>query len=90
MSNPQVQGQNQFGEAIILTLLQTPNSLQALANAFPPKAGVTSIPALGTVTIALSTSNTYTDAAVNVAVNAALATIVSKLNAVLAAMKVSS
>lgn len=40
---------------------------------------------LGTTHIALSTSNTYTDAAVNTAVNTALDAVVAKLNAALEA-----
>lgn len=73
---------------------------QALANKLPAKAGVQSISAegaAGAVTIALSTSNTYSDAAVNTAVNTALASVVTELNAaitavnaILAALKVVS
>lgn len=42
---------------------------------------------LGAVTITLSTSNTYSDSAVKTAVDAALATIVNKINAELAALR---
>lgn len=74
---------------------------QNVANKLPAKTGVTAISAIPTpitaITIALSTGDTYTDAAVNAAVNAALATAVSdmqtqltKINAILAAIKVVS
>jgi hypothetical protein len=76
------------------------NTIQAVANKLPAKAGITAISAEAAataITIALSTSNTYSDAAVNSAVNAALVTVVAdinaaitQMNAILAAMKVSS
>lgn len=64
----------------------------------PAKSGITAISSLATpitaVTIALSTSNTYSDSAVNTAVNAALVTVVADMqtqltaiNAMLAALK---
>lgn len=63
----------------------------------PAKSGVTALSAeaaASAITIALSTSNTYTDAAVNSAVNTALGTVVTQLNtlitqanALLAALK---
>lgn len=68
----------------------TGTSTQAVANKLPAKTGVTAISANPAVTIALSTSNTYTDAAVNAAVNAALASVVADINALLAALKVVS
>lgn len=96
--------ENQFGEVsdnYILDGSETAEATQAFSNALPAKAGVTAIAAIPTpitaITIALSTANTYTDAAVNAAVNAALVTVVadlttqlSKINAILAAMKVVS
>ena len=74
-------------------------SIQAVSDKLPAKTGVASVSALATplsaITIALSTSNTYTDAAVNTAVNTALASavadmqlLVTKVNALLAALKV--
>lgn len=79
--------------AAALTTLQVSNKL-------PAKTGVTAIsPAAdpSAQTIGLSTSNTYTDAAVNTAVNTALSslngqltTINQKLSAILAALKVVS
>lgn len=75
-------------------------AVQAVANALPSKAGVTAISAEAAataITIALSTSDTYTDAAVNAAVNGALVTVVAdinaaitQINAILAALKVVS
>lgn len=75
-------------------------AVQAVANALPAKAGVTAISAEAVataITIALSTSDTYTDAAVNSAVNGALVTVVAdinaaiaQINAILAALKVVS
>lgn len=76
-------------------------TIQAFSNKSPAKTGVTSVAALSTplsaITIALSTSDTYSDAAVNNAVNAALVTavadmqlLVTKVNALLAALKVQS
>lgn len=75
-------------------------AVQAVSNALPAKAGVTAISAEAAataITIALSTSNTYSDAAVNSAVNAALVTAVAdinaaitQINAILAALKVVS
>lgn len=73
-------------------------TLQALSTKLPAKAQITAISALATpvspITIALSTSNTYSDAAVNTAVNAALTTAVADLqaqltqmNAILSALK---
>lgn len=47
----------------------------------------TAIPDLGTTHIALSTTNTYTDAAVNAAVNTVLDILVAKINAELAALR---
>lgn len=71
-----------------------------VANALPAKTGVTAITAetaATAITIALSTGDVYTDDAVNTAVNAALVTAVSEINAVitkanaiLAALKVVS
>lgn len=76
------------------------NTTLAVANKLPAKTGVTAISAESAataITIALSTSNTYTDAAVNAAVNAALVTVVADINAaitqmnsILAALKVVS
>ena len=74
---------------------------QAVANKLPSKAGVTAITALATpvtaITITLSTGDTYTDAAVKAAVDAALVTVVADLqsqltqmNTILAQLKVSS
>jgi hypothetical protein len=65
-------------------------ALQTFANDLPPNAAVAAITPLATpvspITIALSTSNTYTDAAVNAAVNAALASAVADLQAQLTQM----
>jgi hypothetical protein len=61
-------------------------TLQALANKCPAKAGVTATGALGAVTVTTAGGDTYSDAALNTA----LATIVTQLNAVLAAIKVVS
>lgn len=66
---------NQFGE--------TSENYVISGDAAYPVAAVTAVAAestAGAVTIALSTSNTYTDAAVNAAVNTALASVVSELN----------
>ena len=76
-------------------------ALQTVANKLPAKAGVTSISALGTtvsaITTTLSTSNTYSDAAVKSAVDTALVSVVAdlqalqtQLNLVLAQLKVVS
>lgn len=78
----------------------TAATVLALSNRLPAKTGVTAISAESVataITIALSTSNTYTDAAVNAAVNGALVTVVAdinaaiaQINAILAALKVVS
>lgn len=78
--------------------LMANNTLLAVTNKAPAKTAVTAVSALATpltaITIALSTGDTYTDAAVNTAVNTALASAVSdmqllvtKVNALLAAIK---
>lgn len=85
------------------TAQMSANTTQAIANKLPAKAGVQSVVAIpspvSAITIALSTSggNTYTDAAVNSAVNTALASVVTdlqtqldKINVILAALKVVS
>lgn len=72
---------------------------QTFSNHLPAKAGVTSIAAIPTpvtaITITLSTGDVYTDAAVKAAIDAALVTVVAdlqtqltKVNAILAALKV--
>ncbi len=77
------------------------NTLLAISDKLPAKTGVTAIAALSTpvsaITITLSTSNTYSDAAVKAAVDAALVTVVADLqaqltqmNAILAQLKVVS
>lgn len=53
------------------------DSLHAVA----PAADVVATTTAGAVTIALSTANTYTDAAVNTAVNTALASLITDINA---------
>lgn len=75
-------------------------TVQALANKLPAKTGVAAISAEAAsvaVTIALSTGNTYSDAAVNTAVNTGLASVntalnvaITQMNAILAALKVQS
>lgn len=76
-------------------------AVQTISDKLPAKTGVTAIAALSTpvtaITIALSTGDTYTDAAVNSAVNGALTTVVAdlqllvtKANAILAALKVTT
>ena len=59
-----------------------------------PAAHVANQASAGAITIALSTSNTYTDAAVNTAVNTALTTVITdvnlsntKINQILAALQ---
>lgn len=80
--------------------LPVAQTVQAVANKLPAKTGVAAIsaesPAVAS-SIALSTSNTYTDAAVNSAVNTALTAVnvslnaaITQLNAILAAVKVIS
>lgn len=74
--------------------------VQSIANALPAKAGVTAISAEAAAvatTITLSTSNTYSDAAVKAAVDTGLAAVntslnaaITQINAILAAMKVVS
>jgi hypothetical protein len=86
MGQPTILFKNQFGEETKGALIATPASLQSLSTAMPAKAEVTALSAesaSGAVTIALSTSNTYTDAAVNAAVNTALASVVTQLNAII-------
>lgn len=58
----------------------------AKAPAVPAAVDGTTVDAIGTVTITLSTSDTYADADVKAAVDAALATITDKIDALIAHM----
>lgn len=74
----QINLENQFGEVSANYVV---GSSQGLANNLPAKTGVTAIAALGTVTVVDNTK---------ASIDTALATIVAKVNAILAALKVVS
>jgi len=78
MSLPTLNLTNQYGETSENVVVGGD-----AAQAYPVAAVAATDPAAAAnaVTIALSTSNTYTDAAVNTAVNAALVTVIADINA---------